>query len=65
MTESEYLLEMLCCLPLELLKDRIHHKEHLVPDWLKRIDGSDVERAITHYNDDVYIKARKVQADTL
>lgn len=65
MTEQEYILEMLCSLPLELLKDRIHHKEHSVPDWLKNIDDNDVKQAILHYNDDLYIEIRKLEKETI
>ena len=56
---------MLCSLPLELLKDRIHHKEHSVPDWLKNIDDKDVKQAILHYNDDLYIEIRKLERETI
>ena len=60
MTEEEYLLEMLCCLPKELLTQRMANARN-VPAWLKGIEVEDVSCALRHYNDEAYQKMREEQ----
>ena len=60
MTEKEYVIEMLCSLPEDLLISRKQKKSN-IPKWLELIDDKDVEDACLVYNDEKYVKIRKEQ----
>ena len=64
MTEKEFVIEMLCCLPRELLELR-HSGSDEIPDWLKKTDDALVQAAHDLYDDPKYIKMRKEQEDAL
>ena len=58
MTEKEYMLEMLCCTPMELLEKRLENKEAEIPSWLLGIPKALIEEAITIYYKEPYAKKR-------
>ena len=64
MTEKQYLMEMLCCTPLELLNGRISNDSD-TPTWLAEIDTSDVKRAIELYEEPKYKRIREEMKRTL
>ena len=57
MTEHEYIIEMLCCLPMDILKQRAAHKVQ-ASSWLRRIDDATIQEAIDRYNEQSFTKAR-------
>ena len=64
MTEQEFILEMLCSLPLDLLQKR-NNNEQDIPEWLKRTEKMLIQQALEHYNDEEYIETRRIQAECL
>ena len=58
MTEREYILEMLCCTPMELLEARLENKDSEIPRWLVGIPKNLVEEAVKSYHEDNYAKKR-------
>ena len=59
MSEHEYLLEMLCCLPKELLFLKLN-KFDKIPDWLKGIDNNVIKEAIELYENLEYAEQREL-----
>lgn len=58
MTEHEYTIEMLCCIPMYILQQRMSRGEQ-VPSWLERMDDAIVQEAIDRYNEQPFAEARK------
>ncbi len=64
MTEKEYLLEMLCCLPKELILLKLNNSNN-IPKWLKGIDNATVKEALDIYDTPKYVNIRKRQEEIL
>ncbi len=64
MTEKEYLLEMLCCLPKELILLKLNNSNN-IPKWLKGIDNATVKEALDFYDTPKYVNIRKRQEEIL
>ncbi len=60
MTEKEWLIEMLCCLPKTTLINRAAGKKS-GSEWLNRIDVKYVKDAIGVYDNEEYVKIREEQ----
>ena len=60
MTEKEWLIEMLCCLPKESLYNRINGKQS-TPEWLSQISIEDVREALNLYDVEEYVTKRNYQ----
>ena len=60
MTEKEWLIEMLCCLPKTTLIKRAAGKK-TGSEWLNRIDVKCVKDAIGVYDNEEYVKIREEQ----
>lgn len=56
--KDKYLIEMLCCLPKEMLLAKLDNSND-ISEWLKQIDSKVVLDALTVYNNKVYTKRRK------
>lgn len=61
MTEKEYLLEMLCCLPKELLEKRIKGQREMRGYWLNEIDVEIIKQALLVYDEPMYKGIRERQ----
>ena len=61
MTEKEFIIEMLCCIPKELLEKR-KRNSIAVPNWLKKTEMDYVVEALGKYDDKYY---RKIREDML
>lgn len=59
MTEKEFLLEMLCCLPKETLLLKLDNSTE-IPKWLKNIDNHIVREAIDKYDSKKYSEHREL-----
>lgn len=58
MTEEEFMIEMLCCLPKELLIKKLKG-DNDIPDFLITMDDFYVHSAIEHYEDTKYVNVRE------
>ena len=58
MTENEYIIEMLCCTPLELLEKRLKGENEDIPIWLLGISLDLIKEAREKYYDSTYSKKR-------
>ena len=61
MTEKEYLLEMLCCLPKELLQKRVKEQIEIQEYWLNEIDVEIIRQALLVYDEPMYKEIRTRQ----
>ena len=59
MTEKEFILEMLCSLPISILETRVKNEYEKIPSWLNKIEITYVCEAIKHYNDEKYKMMRQ------
>lgn len=59
MTEQEYDVETLCCLPGELLVVSSKGNSREVPEWLNQIPAETKRYALEHYNDLLTKKVRE------
>lgn len=64
MTEHEYVLEMLCCLPKELLTSKLENSD-MIPEWLLNIDNESISEALEHYDTEKYAKIREKMLNAL
>lgn len=59
--ENKMIMHQLCSLPKELLIKRLNGDIDNSYSWLETADQSYILSAIEHYDDDVYIKMRKMR----
>lgn len=64
MTEKEFLKEMLCCTPRELLVGRLNGSLE-IPSWLSGVDADDVKAALDDYDEPKFKKMRDSAINTL
>ena len=60
MTEFEYDIEILCCLPKSVLERCTGEIDSDIPCWVKTMDSKKIQYAIEHYEDDYYKYLRNV-----
>lgn len=65
MTEHEFLIDMLCSLPREILLNYLQGDKRDIPDWMKGIDKADVQEALERYNEPSFQDVRKTQLEYL
>lgn len=58
MTEHEYIIEMLCCTPIELLESSLEGDNDKIPKWLTGIPKEAIKDAIERYYWPTYAKKR-------
>ena len=64
MTGQEYLIEILCCLPKELLNKRMKNSKE-IPLWLEEIEEKNIKIAIKRYDEQRYKIIREQMLETL
>lgn len=64
MTEYEYQIEMLCCLPKQLLINKLNNVDS-IPKWLKLIDEQTINEALCLYETGKYRNKREEMIKTL
>lgn len=61
MTEHEYVVEMLCCLPKEVLLNYAEGKTVGIPSWLIGIKKEEVLEALERYDEPAFRMNRSEQ----
>lgn len=66
MSEKEYIVEMLCCIPKRTLTLRANHPaSNFLPKWLKTTETDYIQEALRVYNEEKYVKMRKEMSKSL
>lgn len=60
MSEKEYVIEMLCCIPKRTLTLRANHPaSNFLPKWLKTTENDYIQEALRVYYEEKYVKMRE------
>lgn len=60
MTERDFNIETLCCVPKHILVAALSGDYSSVPDWICRIPTETIQYTVNHYEDEYYQELREL-----